>query len=103
MAIGHSLLPAVSLVFVCPGVKFWRGTRKITAVKEGEHPVYLGFHGKGKHKAKQHAVVPPVIASDSDSDFEFVAKKNVGQSKKFDTLSIRKAFGKYRVPPHFSH
>ena len=59
-------------------------------MKEGEHLDYLGVRGKGKRKPKQHAVVPPVIASDSDSDCDFVAKKNVGQSKKFDTLSIEK-------------
>lgn len=47
-------------------MKFWKGTRKVKAVKEED---YQCFKGKGRaYKPK------PVLASDSDSDFETLPK-----------------------------
>ena len=47
-------------------MKFWKGTRKVKAVKKED---YQCFKGKGcAYKPK------PVLASDSDSDFETLPK-----------------------------
>lgn len=79
-------------------MKFWRGTRKIKAVKEEDHEVLAKgkSKGKGKGKGRMKHQIPPVFPSDSDSDFKlpklttwFQDRKSQGDENRYGNESSR--------------
>ena len=77
-------------------MKFWRGTRKIKAVKEEDHQVLAKGKSKGKGKACMKHQIPPVFPSNSDSDFElpklttgFQDRKSQGDENRYGNESSR--------------